>query len=121
MGGDAGMTQAHSVSGMHEPTLSFWYKIVTSETAGDDSFQACLYQDDPSDCAATFAGTPTSDVDWTHQWLTLGLDEVYTGPVGISFDLQWNGSGTTVYLDEVSLGQGLYKIYLPLMVKGYGG
>ena len=87
----------------------------------DDSFKACLYQNDPSDCAATFAVTPTADVDWTHQWLALGLDEVYTGPVGVRFNLQWNGSGTIVYLDEVSLGQGPYKIYLPLMVKGYGG
>ena len=60
-------------------------------------------------------------MDWTYQWLALGLDEVYTGPVGISFDLQWNGSGTIVYLDEVSLGQGPYKTYLPLTVKGYGG
>jgi len=121
MNGNSGMTQARSLSGMHEPTLSFWYKIATSETAGNDSFKACLYQNDPSDCVATFAVTPTADVDWTHQWLALGLDEVYTGPLGISFDLQWNGSGTIVYLDEVSLGRGPYKIYLPLMVKGYGG
>ena len=116
--GSAGITQTRSVSGMHEPTLSFWYKISNADS--DDSFTACLYQNDPSSCAATFAVTPTADVDWTHQWVTLGLDEVYTGPVGISFDLQWNGSGTIVYLDEVSLGQGPYKIYLPLTVKGYG-
>ncbi|MFB0535996.1 MAG: carboxypeptidase-like regulatory domain-containing protein [Anaerolineae bacterium] len=119
MGGTSGITQTDSLVGMHEPTLSFWYKIVTSETDGDDSFQACLYQNDPSDCVATFAVTPTADVDWTHQWLALGVGEVYTGPLGISFDLQWNGSGTIVYLDEVSLGQGPYKIYLPLAVKGY--
>jgi hypothetical protein len=119
MSGTSGITQAHSVSGMHEPTLSFWYKI--SNADGDDSFTACLYQNDPTACAATFAVTPTADADWTHQWLALGLDEVYTGPLGISFDLQWNGSGTTVYLDEVSLGQGPYKVYLPLTVKGYGG
>jgi hypothetical protein len=119
---NSGMTQTHSVSGMHEPTLSFWYKIATSETDGDDSFQACLYQNDPSACAATFAVTPTADVDWAHQWLALGLDEVYTGPVGISFNLEQDGSEpTTVYLDEVSLGKGPYKTYLPLMVKGYGG
>jgi len=122
MGGTSGMTQTRSLSGMHEPTLSFWYKIATSETDGDDSFQACLYQDDPSNCAATFTVTPTADVDWTHHWLALGLDELYTGPVGISFSLQQDGSEpTTVYLDEVSLGQGPYKIYLPLVVKGYGG
>jgi hypothetical protein len=122
MSGDGGITQTHPVSGMHEPTLSFWYKIVTSETDGDDSFQACLYQNDPSDCAATFTVTPTADVDWTHQWLALGLNEVYTGPVGISFSLEPDGSEpTTVYLDEVSLGKGPYKVYLPLMVKGYGG
>jgi len=119
MSGTSGMTQTHFLSGMHEPTLSFWYKISNADS--DDSFIACLYQNDPSDCAATFTVTPTADVDWTHQWLTLGLDEVYTGPVGISFDLQWNGSGTIVYLDEVSLGQGPYKTYLPLTVKGYGG
>jgi hypothetical protein len=119
MSGTSGMTQTHFLSGMHEPTLSFWYKISNADS--DDSFIACLYQNDPSDCAATFTVTPTADVDWTHQWLTLGLDEVYTGPLGISFDLQWNGSGTIVYLDEVSLGQGPYKIYLPLTVKGYGG
>jgi len=107
---------------MHEPTLSFWYRVVTSETDGDDSFKACLYQNDLSDCAATLAVTPTADVDWTHQWLALGLDEVYTGPLGISFNLQQDGSEpTTVYLDEVSLGKGPYKVYLPLMVKGYGG
>jgi hypothetical protein len=122
MSGNAGMTQTHPVSGMQEPTLSFWYKIVTSETDGDDSFKACLYQNDPSDCAATFAVTPTADVDWTHQWLALGMDEVYTGPLGISFSLEQDGSEpTTVYLDEVSLGKGPYKVYLPLMVKGYGG
>jgi hypothetical protein len=122
MSGDAGITQTHPVSGMHEPTLSFWYKVVTSETGGDDSFKACLYQNDPTDCAATFAVTPTADVDWTHQWLVLGLGEVYTGPLGISFNLDQDGSEpTTVYLDEVSLGKGPYKVYLPLMVKGYGG
>jgi hypothetical protein len=121
MSGTSGITQTHSLNGVHEPTLSFWYKIATSETEGDDSFRACLYQNDPSDCAATFAVTPTADVDWTHQWLALGLNEDYTGPLGISFDLQWNGSGTIVYLDEVSLGQGPYKTYLPLTVKGYGG
>jgi len=119
MSGTSGITQTRSVSGMHEPTLSFWYKISNADS--DDSFKACLYQNDPSDCAATFAVTPTADVDWTHWWLALGLDEVYTGPLGISFDLRWNGSGTVVYLDEVSLGQGPYKIYLPLTVKGYGG
>ena len=122
MSGDAGINQTHPVSGMHEPTLSFWYKVVTSETDGDDSFKACLYQNDPTACAATFAVTPTADVDWTHQWLVLGLNEVYTGPVGISFSLEPDGSEpTTVYLDEVSLGRGPYKVYLPLMVKGYGG
>jgi hypothetical protein len=122
MSGNSGMTQTRSVSGMHEPTLSFWYKIATSETVGNDSFKACLYQNDPSDCAATFAVPPTAGVDWTHQWLPLGLDEDYTGPVGISFNLEQDGSEpTTVYLDEVSLGRGPYKIYLPLMVKGYRG
>jgi len=122
LSGDAVITQTHPVSGMHEPTLSFWYKIVTSETDGDDSFKACLYQNDPTTCAATFTVTPIADVDWTHQWLALGLNEVYTGPVGISFNLEQDGSEPTmVYLDEVSLGQGPYKVYLPLMVKGYGG
>jgi hypothetical protein len=122
MSGDAGITQTHPLSGMHEPTLSFWYKVVTSETDGDDSFKACLYQNDPTACAATSAVTPTADVDWTHQWLALGLNEVYTGPVGIFFYLEQDGSEpTTVYLDEVSLGKGPYKIYLPLVVKGYGG
>jgi len=121
MSSNLGITQTQPVSGMHEPTLSFWYTIVTSETVGNDSFKACLYQNDPSDCAATFAVTPTADVDWTHQWLALGLDEVYTGPVGIYFNLEQDGSEpTTIYLDEVSLGQGPYKIYLPLTVKGYG-
>ncbi|HID65032.1 MAG TPA: hypothetical protein EYP49_20120, partial [Anaerolineae bacterium] len=62
MSGTSGMTQTHSVAAMHEPTLSFWYRIATSETNGDDSFTACLYQNDPSDCAATFAVTPTADV-----------------------------------------------------------
>jgi hypothetical protein len=120
MSGNSGITQVHSVSGMHEPTLSFWYKVSTSETDGDDSFKACLYQNDPSACAATFTIAPSAGVDWTHQWLALGLDEVYTGPLGISFNLQQDGSElTTVYLDEVSLGQGPYKTYLPLMVKGY--
>lgn len=119
MSGNSGITQTHSVSGMHEPTLSFWYKISNADR--DDSFQACFYQNDPSNCTATFAVTPTADVDWTHQWLALGLNGAYTGSVGISFNLQWNGSGTIVYLDEVSLGQGPYKIYLPLTVKGYGG
>lgn len=118
MSGNAGMTQTHSLSGMHEPTLSFWYKISTTETAGNDSFKACLYQNEPSECAATFAITPTAAIDWTHQWLVLGLNEVYTGSVGISFNLQQDSSEpTTVYLDEVSLGQGPYKIYLPLTVK----
>jgi hypothetical protein len=122
MSDDAGITQTRSVSGMHEPTLSFWYKVVTSETDGDDSFKACLYQNDPPGCAATFAVTPTADVDWTHQWLALGLDEVYTGPLGISFSLEQDGSEpTTVYLDEVSLGKGPYKVYLPVMVRDYGG
>jgi hypothetical protein len=119
MSGTTGITQTHPVSGMHEPTLSFWYKVSNADS--DDSFTACLYQNDPLDCAATFTVTPAADVDWTHQWLTLGLNEVYTGPLGISFDLRWNGSGTIVCLDEVSLGQGPYKIYLPLTVKGYGG
>ncbi|TEU20316.1 MAG: carboxypeptidase regulatory-like domain-containing protein [Anaerolineales bacterium] len=122
MSGNSGITQAHSVSGMHEPNLSFWYKIVTSETTGNDSFRACLYQNTPSDCTATFTVTPTADVDWSHQWLALGLDEVYTGSVGISFTLEQDGTEpTTVYLDEVSLGKGPYQIYLPLTVKGYGG
>jgi hypothetical protein len=122
MSGTSGMTQTHSANGMHEPILSLWYKIITAETDGDDSFKACLYQTDPSNCATTFTVTPTADVDWTHQWLTLALDEVYTGPLGISFNLEQDGSEpTTVYLDEVSLGQGPYKTYLPLMVKGYGG
>jgi hypothetical protein len=68
--------------------------------------------------------TPSLDVEgWQHEWYRFGpLEMGFTGTVTIQFQLRKasDGSLTSLYLDEVSLGStpgGPHKSYLPLVLK----
>jgi len=97
--------------GMHQPTLSFWYR--TPGADGDDTFEVGIYQGDPWTYQALLSVSPSAE--WTHAWLDVSA---YTGQAWISFAYHRTGDQDfVVYLDEVSLGRasgGPLKGYLPL-------
>jgi hypothetical protein len=104
--GDSGLSQTANVSGMYNPTLSFWYK---PDLTGANSFEISL-QGSSVQASKTF--TATASNEWQHVWLPLDVSAQYDGPVGVTFHL----SGDQVLLDEVSLGDGPHPLFLPLIL-----
>lgn len=111
--GTLAMSQTDAVANSYQPVLSFWYKM--EGTDGDDIFTVELLGTGGLTPVNSFSTSTNSG--WQQAWLPLNLTEVYTGPVGVRFNLVQNGATqATVYLDEVSLGAswgGPLKTYLP--------
>lgn len=141
-----GVTQTVTLTHAWNPALSFWYRPETTD--GDDRFNVILEvltdavssspavqsgaaDGEPFDGssalapATTYVYTPSlQTTGWQHLPILFGSQEYMTGTVTIQLQV-WNdgdGAGTTVYLDEVSLGRtsgGPYKSFLPLLLRGF--
>jgi hypothetical protein len=103
--GSSSLSQTVNVSGMYNPTLSFWYKPDLADT---DSFEISL-QGSSVQASRTFTATAANE--WQHVWLPLDIPDEYDGPVSVTFHL----TGGQVLLDEVSLGDGPHQVFLPLV------
>jgi len=132
----SGIMQTTSLARSWNPNLSFWYLPDTADS--DDKLSVTLTvlgEPANSDQAGgrtlqapavmqSLVFTPAMDLEgWQHQWYSLGTGDAYfTGTVTIQLEV-WNdgdGSPTTVYLDEMSLGRtpgGPFRTYLPLVGK----
>jgi hypothetical protein len=104
--GPISLTQVVDISDTYNPTLSFWYKPALSE---GDSFQVSL---DGGAVSASQTLTAGGGDEWQHAWLALNQPGLYSGPLSVSFQL----SGGQVFLDEVSLGDGPHRIFLPVIL-----
>lgn len=109
------ISQTGVVSGMANPLLSFWYKSEAGfsvEFLGEASANPIQTQ------AVEPVQTQNLDpvADWTHVTLELGTSDVYSGELGVNFAYS-GGSGANIFIDEVSIGAGPYKIFLPVVVK----
>ena len=126
--------QTVSLARSWSPNISFWYLPETADnedqfkvtlTVIGDSTAANVKGDSGSQAIAapqSVVFSPALDVEgWQHQWYSLGAGDAYfTGTVTIQLEV-WNdgdGSPTTVYVDEVSLGRtpgGPFRTYLPIV------
>jgi hypothetical protein len=114
--GTVTLFQTGFITGSYQPVLSFWYKVHSGD--GDDIFTAEILG--TTALTATNSFSTTTVGGWQQAWLPLDLSEVYTGPIGVRFNLSQSGpTQTVVYLDEVSLGRSveMNKNYLPLILK----
>ena len=100
----ATISQVNAVTNMDRPMLSFWYK---SDAPFTTEFLATA--------GVVRSVTLNSTSGWTHTQLGSGLGQAYSGPVGVNFS--YSGGVANIYLDEVSIGTGPLKTYLPLISK----
>ncbi|MCB9079556.1 MAG: fibronectin type III domain-containing protein [Anaerolineaceae bacterium] len=98
------VSQANSVTGMDRPLVSFWYK-------SDSSFTVEFLNG--SGAVASKTLSPVSE--WTYASLDSGLGENYSGQVGARFTN--SGGAANIYIDEVSIGEGPLRSYLPLILR----
>ena len=132
----SGIMQTTSLARSWNPNLAFWYLAETADdddqlsvtltVLGDPTGSDQAGRGDPENVAAlqSFVIAPAMDAEgWQHAWYSLGAGDAYfTGTVTIQLEV-WNdgdGSPTTVFLDEVSLGRtpgGPFRTYLPLVGK----
>ena len=103
--GPVSLTQVVSISGAYNPTLSFWLKPALS---GGNTFQVIL-SDSTSSVSRTF--TAASAGEWQHAWLPLNQPDTFREPLTVSFVL----TGSQVFLDEVSLGDGPHTVFFPII------
>jgi hypothetical protein len=97
------LTQAAAVSGVYNPTLSFWYK-------GGDTLQVNL---EGSTGSASRSFTTSVADRWQHAWLPLNERDLYTGTLTVDFYLD----GGQISLDEISLGDGPHTFFLPIIFR----
>ena len=127
LGGNAGLepmggswiSQDITVTVATRPTLSFVYKIVTSDERGGDCFRVKIKDQGGHDLATVLAAS--EGTDWTHMHYDLSP---YVGrTVRLYFNLYQDGAGggTVVYLDEVSVGSGPWTVYVPVVCKRRDG
>jgi hypothetical protein len=102
---NATVSQTGSVTDMRLPLLSFWYKT-DPDAVLDVTFLGSA--------GPVQTKTLTAADQWTFVTLESGLSEHYAGPAGVQ--LKQTG-GTNLYVDEVSIGPGFLKSYLPLIIK----
>ncbi len=110
-----GISQSGVVTGMLNPLLSFWHQNDVPFTV---EFLAEGVGGSPLSAAAlTSAQAQTLGTvsDWTFFTLELAPNTVYTGNIGVNFD--YSGAGANIFVDEVSIAAGPYKIYLPITFK----
>ena len=98
--GPVTLSQRIDLDGIYNPDLAFWYK------PGGAPLEVRLEGDTTSASGVLGGGT-----DWQFAWLELGMREVYSGAITVSFRL----ADGVAYLDEVSLGSGPYRYYLPII------
>jgi len=106
--GPLALTQTVSLSGTHNPTLSFWH---SPGLGSGDSLQVSLSQGSTILASKTFTNSVASG--WQHAWLPLGQPDRYTGTLTVGFYL----TGGQAFLDEVSLGSGPYTLFLPVILR----
>jgi hypothetical protein len=98
--GPVTLSQVVDLHDIYNPDLAFWYK------PGSDQLEVRLEGDTASASRVLEGGT-----GWQFAWLDLRLHEAYSGTITVSFRL----ADGTAYLDEVSLGSGPRRSYLPIM------
>jgi hypothetical protein len=108
MTGPISLTQIAALSGVYNPTLSFWYNPALS---GGGSFEATLSQGGTLLASKVF--TENTPSGWQHAWLTINQPGQYTGALTVDF----HATGDQVSLDEVSLGDGPQLIFLPVIYR----
>lgn len=109
-------------AGLYRPTVSFVYRILTSDNTSHDYLQARLngqafWQDG---YAGSDVGTQR-DLGWRHAWLDLSAHAGQTVTVELALVQAgaYAGYPTGAYLDEVSIGPaagGPHEVHLPLIV-----
>lgn len=104
--GPISLTQVVLISETYNPTLSFWYK---STLAGSDSFVFSLEGSAASVSKTLMAAT---GAEWQHAFLPLNYPYPFTGSLTASFHV----TEGQVLLDEVSLGDGLHSVFLPIIL-----
>jgi len=117
--GDSWLSQSITVTVSKQPTLSFMYKIVSSDKWHGDCFRVKIKDQRGHDLATLLSANESAD--WTHKQYNLSP---YIGQtIRLYFSLYQDGAGggTVVYLDEVSVGSGPWTVYVPLVCKKYGG
>lgn len=98
------ISQVNSVTGMDRPLLSFWYK-------SDSSFTVEFLDD----TGVVNSKTLDTASKWTYTSLGSGLGENYSGQVGARFTHA--GGAANIYIDEVSIGIGPTRTYLPIILQ----
>ncbi len=99
-----GVSQTNTVTGMDRPLLSFWYRSdvsFTVEFLGTGGIVKSV--------------TIPASAAWSHFTLESGLGAGYSGPVGVNFIN--NGGPANIFVDEVSIGSGPAKTFLPVITK----
>jgi hypothetical protein len=105
--GPISLTQVTSISDVHNPTLSFWYKPILTE---NDTLVVSL---EGSTVSASKSLTANTTGEWQHAYLPLNQPHPFTGSLTASFHV----TGGQVLLDEVSLGDGPHTIFLPIIFR----
>jgi hypothetical protein len=95
------LSQVADLHGIYNPNLAFWYK------PGSGQLEVHLEGDTASASRVLGGGA-----GWQFAWLDLNLREAYSGTITVSFRL---AGGAAASLDEVSLGSGPHRSYLPIM------
>jgi hypothetical protein len=99
------VSQTGAVSGMLNPLLSFWANA-------DTPFTVEFLGDGLSTVQAkSFDATG----GWRHITIDWPSTGVYTGAVGVRFS--YTGSGANIFIDEISIAEGPYRTYLPVVMK----
>ncbi|MCB0208136.1 MAG: fibronectin type III domain-containing protein [Anaerolineae bacterium] len=98
----ASISQSNSIADMDRPLLSFWYK-------SDASFTVEFLDGS----GVVKSKTLSSVSEWTYASLDSGLGEDYSGQVGAQFS--YSGGAANIYIDEVSIGEGPLRTYLPVV------
>jgi hypothetical protein len=94
------LSQRVDLDGVYNPALAFWYK------PGGSPLEVRLEGDTESAARVLGAGA-----DWQFAWLDLRIHEAYSGTITVTFRLA-DGAAS---LDEVSLGGGPRRGYLPII------
>ncbi len=100
--------QSFSVTGMYKPVLSFYAKLPQLSSGA----HLLVGRDSP------LLTISSPYPDWTHFYVPLDVDEIYTGTLTVFFQAS-SSSAMQVYIDEVSVGRspgGPIKTYCPIIL-----
>jgi hypothetical protein len=98
-------SQTSTATDMRSPLLSFWHK-----SDGDASLTVEILG--PSGPIQTKLVNSTGK--WSHLTLESGLDDSYSGTIGVQFS---HATGANILIDEVTIASGPHKTFLPLTLK----